>query len=127
MTPANWRQKFTEFAEGFAGERFYVTVDLDCLRSEESITNWENGLFSTDDVAWALQKLAEHGAIIGGDVCGAHSPPRYARWKQRIESTLDHPKQRPIDDAEAKRRNLQSLGVIWKALCAENAQPQATK
>jgi arginase family enzyme len=118
MTPTDWREKFSAFAEGLDGERVYVTVDLDCLRAEESVTNWENGLFTGEEVAWALKKISEHGKIIGGDVCGAHSPPSYARWKQRIESTLDHPKQPPVDPAEARRRNLQTLGVIWTALRA---------
>jgi arginase family enzyme len=116
MTPSDWREKFSTFAESLSGERLYITVDLDCLRPEESVTNWENGLFSTDDVAWALQKIGAHGTIIGGDVCGAHSVPRYARWKQRIESTLDHPKQMPVDESHAQQRNMKSLGVIWNSL-----------
>ncbi len=52
MTRQNWRERFGHFVDGLKGERVYVTVDLDCLRAEEAITNWENGLFTAEDVAW---------------------------------------------------------------------------
>jgi hypothetical protein len=119
MDRENWREEFARFAEGLAGRRIYVTVDLDCLRSEESTTNWENGLFTAEDVAWALGEIERHAGIAAGDVCGAYSPPKYARFIQGIEGRLDHPKLPPIDRAEATARNLEALRVIWPALARE--------
>jgi len=116
MTASTWRESFSAFARELKGGDVYVTVDLDCLRPEDAVTNWENGLFSTADVSWALRELGAHSTIVGGDVCGAYSEPRYARWKQRIESTLDHPKLPPIDPLAAQRRNIESLAEIWSAL-----------
>ena len=79
---ASWREDFEAFVRQLDGADVYVTIDLDCLRNEEAITNWENGRFSADDVAWALQELRAANRIVGGDICGAFSPPKYARWKQ---------------------------------------------
>src|SRR5207302_2541260 len=76
MTRENWRDKFDAFAAALAGERVYVTIDLDCLRAGESVTNWEQGLFSAEDIAHALGRLrARVGELAGGDVCGAWSRP----------------------------------------------------
>ncbi len=116
MQAADWREKFSQFAQSLSGADVYVTVDLDCLRRQDSITNWENGLFEAQDVAWALHELRRHASIVGGDVCGAYSPPSYARLKQRIESTLDHPKLSAPDMAEAQKVNSASLRTIWPAL-----------
>lgn len=119
MTRENWRERFEEFAKSLAGKRAYVTVDLDALRVEEAATNWENGLFSADDIAWALRTLRAHAPIVAGDVCGAYSSPIYARWRQRFAGNWDHPKLLTRDAAEARHVNERTLGTIWKALIGE--------
>ncbi|HEX4123782.1 MAG TPA: hypothetical protein VHY37_03585 [Tepidisphaeraceae bacterium] len=116
MSRENWRDRFAAFAEALAGQTVYVTVDLDCLSAGESVTNWENGLFTADDVAWALGVLHGQAKIIGGDLCGAYSPPRYARPFQRLAGGWDHPKFPTIDAAEARRINVRSLEKIWPVL-----------
>ncbi|MFL6503947.1 MAG: hypothetical protein ACJ8KC_00830, partial [Candidatus Udaeobacter sp.] len=50
----NWHALFEEFAKRLAGETLYFTIDLDCLRMEEAVTNWESGRFTVDDLNWAL-------------------------------------------------------------------------
>ena len=115
-----WRVAFAAFARGLAGQGVYVTVDLDCLRSEESVTNWENGLFTADDIAWAIGEISAHASIVGGDVCGAHSAPAYARWSQRIAAGLDHPAESRAAGAEAAARNERALRTIWPALTARH-------
>ncbi len=71
----DWREKFERFVENIGGAEVYVTVDLDCLRAEEAVTNWENGRFTVEDVAWAITRLGESNRIVGGDICGAWSLP----------------------------------------------------
>ena len=61
-----------------------MTVDMDCLREEDAATDWEPGLFSAEEVAWAIGRLRQHATMIFGDVCGATSPPTYARAFQRF-------------------------------------------
>src|SRR4029077_8692792 len=89
----NWRERFQELVRTVSGENIYVTIDLDCLRIEEAVTNWESGRFGVNDVVWALEQLrAASSKIVAGDICGAFSPPRYARLKQRLAAEMDHPK-----------------------------------
>lgn len=121
VTRENWRERFAAFAASLAGEKIYVTVDMDCLTPEHAVTNWENGLFTAGDIAWALDQLHGFGSIVGGDVCGACSAPRYARFFQRLASAFDHPRLTPGAAERALERNLASLAVIWPALTANAA------
>lgn len=116
MTRANWRERFQSFVRGLNGSDIYVTIDLDTLADGEAVTNWENGLFQCDDLVWALRELRRHTSMVGGDICGAFSPPVYSRWTQRFAGNWDHPKLPPVDIAEAKRINHATLKRLWPAL-----------
>ena len=116
MTRENWRQCFERFAGDLRGNPVYVTVDRDCLRQEEAVTNWENGLFAAEDVAWAIGLLHDNARLVGGDVCGAWSPPAYERVGQRFAGKWDHPKLPPVDFDAARLTNLIALTTIWSAL-----------
>lgn len=116
MTRADWRDRFESFASSLSGTRVYVTVDMDCLDAEEATTNWESGLFTADDVAWAIGTLRAHAELAAGDVCGAWSEPRYARRPQRFAGRWDHPKLEPPEPAAARNRNVRALETIWPAL-----------
>jgi hypothetical protein len=112
----NWRDHFEEFVNGLRGANVYVTIDMDCLRAEEAVTNWESGRFAVVDLAWALGKLRESSRIIAGDICGAYSQPRYARWKQRFAANFDHPKlQLPVAD-QIRRINSSAVLKLWPIL-----------
>ena len=112
----NWRELFEKFARALGGADVYVTIDLDCLRAEEAVTNWESGRFTIVDLAWALLTLRENCRIIAGDVCGAFSEPTYARWKQKFASEMDHPKLvRPSPD-EIQKINFTALEALWPLL-----------
>ena len=112
----NWRAKFTQFAQTLGGSNLYVTIDLDCLRGDDAITNWENGRFTLEDVSWALTELRSKAKIVGGDICGAFSPPKYARTKQRFAAEMDHPKLPPVDIATATKINLRAFETLWPLL-----------
>ncbi|HXP34311.1 MAG TPA: hypothetical protein VN827_02045 [Chthoniobacterales bacterium] len=112
----NWRDNFEAFAANFRGQNVYVTIDLDCLRAEEAVTNWESGRFKVADLEWALGKLREHGRIIAGDICGAFSPPKYARRKQRFASEWDHPQLPLPTPQETRRINFAALERLCPAL-----------
>jgi len=112
----NWRDRFEEFAERLAGENVYVTIDLDCLWAEGAVTNWENGRFTLANLEWALRKLRESAPITSGDICGAYSPPKYARWKQRFAAEFDRPKLAPPNLEKARPSNLATLEKLWPLL-----------
>jgi arginase family enzyme len=110
----NWRERFEQFSKSL--ENIYVTIDLDCLRIEEAVTNWESGRFTTVDLQWALEKLRESCRIISGDICGAYSPPTYGRWKQRFAAEFDRPKLAQPDLEKARETNLAALQKLWPLL-----------
>jgi hypothetical protein len=112
----NWREKFREFAARLADTDVYVTVDMDCLNDAESVTNWEHGHFTAEDIAWARISLSAHARLTGGDLCGAWSPIRYARFWQRIAGKIDHPAQKPVDAAKAAEINIRAMRIIWPSL-----------
>lgn len=97
-------------------ERIYVTVDLDCLRADDVVTNWESGQFTCDDVAWALSTLWREGRIVGGDICGAYSTPSYSRWRQCLVSEIDHPKFAAPDKEQARSVTLVAFEKLWPVL-----------
>ena len=112
----DWRQHFEQFVNDLAGADVYVTIDLDSLRSDEVVTNWENGRFAIVDLVWALGKLREKSAIIAGDICGGFSEPTYARWKQQFASEMDHPKLARPSPEQIRAINLAALEKLWPAL-----------
>jgi hypothetical protein len=112
----NWRDLFEEFAGRLAGENIYVTIDLDSLCAQEAVTNWEAGRFTAADLEWALGKLRQSCRIIGGDICGAYSPPHYARWKQRFAAEFDRPKLAPPNLENARAINVAALETLWRLL-----------
>lgn len=112
----SWREDFARFIRSISGGNVYVTIDLDCLQFGDAVTNWENGKFTLDDVAWAVGRLRSETQIVAGDICGAFSKPKYARVAQRFVATIDHPKL-PVSDAhDARRINRATLERLWPVL-----------
>jgi arginase family enzyme len=106
-----------EFVRALDGSNLYVTIDLDCLRTEEAITNWESGRFTLEDIIWALRQLRTSDAkVVGGDICGAFSPPLYARRKQRFAAKMDHPRLPAPDLKAATKTNLHAFNALWPIL-----------
>ena len=118
---ADWQEKFEAFAKGLRGADVYVTIDLDCLRLEEAVTNWESGRFTVVDLVWALAKLRESCRIMAGDICGAYSPPLYARWRQRFAGIFDHPKLKLPSADEIRRINSAAIAKLWPVLAASSS------
>lgn len=116
MTRADWRDRFGAFAQSLAGGNVYVTLDLDCLEQDAFITNWEAGLFTQDDLVWALTELRRSARLVAGDLCGAFSPPVYERWTQRFAGNWDHPKIPAVDIAIARPKNHAVLNRLWPTL-----------
>lgn len=117
LSREKWRERFAEALQPLTTKDIYVTVDLDCIRQEEAVTNWEQGLFSLDDITWALREIHKSGRIVGGDFCGGYSPPRYARKTQRFVGNWDHPQRPAPSAAEVEKINRQAFAAIWPALC----------
>jgi hypothetical protein len=119
ISSETWETQFTAWAKAYAGQKVYVTIDMDCLSGFEAMTNWENGRFFCSQLVWALKVLREHATIIGGDLCGAWSAQKYATPFQRFAGWFDHPKI-PAPSVEVQlTHNLPILEKIWPALTGQ--------
>jgi hypothetical protein len=112
----NWREHFEQFLKTISGDNVYVTIDLDCLCAGEAVTNWEAGRFKIADLEWALRKLRESSQVIGSDICGAYSPPSYARFKQHFAAEFDHPKLQLPAAEKIRKINSEALEKLWPLL-----------
>ena len=112
----DWQRKFENFAANLGETDLYITIDLDCVRTEETVTNWESGRFDIVDLVWALKKLRERSRVIAGDICGGYSEPKYARWKQKFASEMDHPKLPRPSSEEIRGTNFAALERLWPLL-----------
>jgi len=116
MTGATWREQFMNFVEAIGASDVYVTVDMDCFVKEDAVTNWESGLYSVEEIAWAINLLRSKANMIGGDLCGAFSHPRYTSWFQQLASRFDHPKERVLSGEQVQLINRRAFWRIWPAL-----------
>ena len=114
-----WRSQFLGWLDTIPEQRVYVTIDLDCLSPEEALTNWENGRLTCDDLVWALQALRNQAQVIGGDLCGAWSLPRYATRFQRLAGWFDHPRVEAPGLEERRARHSRIWDRLWPALTGE--------
>lgn len=114
-TPETWRAELAEWTARHAGEKIYITVDMDCLTKTDAVTNWDAGLFTVDDMVWALGLLRGKMQVIGGDLCGAYATPAFSGPFQRFASWWDHPKAR-VNTAQRAALNQAAFARIWPAL-----------
>ena len=75
----------------------YITIDKDVLRPDDAVTNWDQGQLSLENLVRLVRAVAERARLIGADVVGDWSPPRYgpdllSSLLKRGEAFLDQPR-----------------------------------
>ncbi|WP_205691978.1 hypothetical protein [Caulobacter soli] len=75
----------------------YVTIDKDVLHVDDAVTNWDQGQLSLDGLERLIRTVAGRARLIGADVVGDWSPPRYgpdllSKLLKRGEAFLDQPR-----------------------------------
>lgn len=116
VSRGDWREAFGKQLSQRPEAPIYVSIDLDCLAPRHAVTDWENGLFEPEDLAWALREIRAGATLVGGDLCGARSPRLFARWGQKLASWLDHPNLQMVAGKEAPLANRRSIQRIWPCL-----------
>lgn len=101
-------------------EAVYLTVDKDALISADAITNWDQGALQLPYVLWLIGQIAERHRIIGADVTGDYSVPRYGgpvwtRALKRAEIMIDQPLRRHRAEA-ARDINSAANHVLFEIL-----------
>ena len=78
----------------------YISIDKDCLREQDAITNWEQGTLPLDVVLKCISTITTHHNLVGADTVGDYSPPVFTSPLKWIGSLFDRP-------SNALRMNLQ--------------------
>jgi hypothetical protein len=74
-------------------ENVYISIDKDCLMNDYSLTNWEEGRFSLDDLLLMLRVIKENSRIVGVDICGDYSKPVLSGLLKKVIVKMNHPKE----------------------------------
>ena len=80
-----------EILNHISTQNVYVSVDKDCLRIEDAITNWEQGSLPLETVTACIAAIRENHAIVGADTVGDYSPPVFNSPLKWVGSFLDRP------------------------------------
>jgi arginase family enzyme len=74
----------------------YITIDKDALRTQDAVTNWDQGELSLQFLTDLIAAISQDHTLAGADVVGDWSPVRYgghlaARAFKLAESVMDQP------------------------------------
>ena len=77
-------------------EAVYLTLDKDALIPADAATNWDQGEMRLDHVLALLGRVARARRLVGADVCGDYSPPRFAGVGRALLSWFDRGAGAPV-------------------------------
>lgn len=97
-----WSDFLEELCSGLPPCPLWITIDKDVLVGKEAVTNWDQGAMTLAHVVEAVATLAEHRAILGVDVCGDYSKPRFRDPFRTFLSLTDRPRTALPAGAEAR-------------------------
>lgn len=95
----------------------WVTIDKDVLRPADAATNWDQGEMPLEALLTALKRLAAARRVVGVDVCGEYSPPRFSDPLKRLAAWFDHPRAAP-SPPDALARNDRTNRALVETLAA---------
>ncbi len=90
-----------EILDAITTQCVYISVDKDCLKAEDAITNWEQGTLPLNTIISCIQAIREVHNVVGADTVGDYSKPIFISPLKWIGSLLDRP-------ANALRMNSQT-------------------
>jgi arginase family enzyme len=100
----------------------YLTIDKDVLVPADAATNWDQGRMQLDYLRRIVGRIAGKGNVVGADVCGDVSRPRYGgklsvRLLKRCEALLGQPRRLALGP-EAQARNERANLALYDDLMA---------
>lgn len=108
------RQPLQEFVRGVLErlevKQVYVSIDKDCLQAGASLTNWEAGLLSLDELLQMLRLIQQYTEMVGADLVGDYSPPKIRGWLKTLIAKFDYP-----NDYSARGKSLEEICAVNEA------------
>ncbi|MBU0683350.1 MAG: arginase family protein [Candidatus Omnitrophota bacterium] len=116
-------KNLTEFLHSiimsFPTKRVYISIDKDCLEKQVSLTNWEDGGLSLENLLLMLKIIKQETDIVGVNVTGDYSKVFIRGIIKKVISHLDHPKNfsaKAVSEADITRINENTNMEIMKIL-----------
>jgi arginase family enzyme len=104
LADTDWRATLCEIIAGIATPAVWLTIDKDVLAEDEAATNWDQGAMNVDHLIEAIKLFALRKRVLGVDVCGDYSPPRFHDPFRAALAHFDHPA-KPAPTPDILRRN----------------------
>lgn len=101
-----------EILDAIITQAVYISVDKDCLRTDDAITNWEQGTLPLETVTACIVNIREKHTIIGADTVGDYSPPVFNSPLKWIGSFLDRPANAWQLEANTKANSVNSAANV---------------
>ncbi|CAN5425262.1 arginase family protein [soil metagenome] len=100
-----------------ATDAVYITIDKDVLRADDAVTNWDQGRLSLEGLEHLVRAVAARARLIGADVVGDWSPPRYgpgplAALLKIGEAFLDQPHRGPLPETASRINEATNLRLL---------------
>jgi arginase family enzyme len=100
-------------------KKVYVTIDKDCLKARDSLTNWAQGHMDIEELLSMLKLIKENADIIGLDITGDYSPAKTKGLIRTIITAINHPrdfsakdKPRTLIDSVNEASNIRILELL---------------
>lgn len=113
---ASLKQGVQQILAAITTHDVYISVDKDCLRAEDAITNWEQGTLPLETVTACIESICKAHTIVGADTVGDYSPPVFASPLKWIGSMLDRPANALQLQADQKANAVNSAANVKIAL-----------
>jgi arginase family enzyme len=114
------KEFFMSILKRIPTKKVYISIDKDCLKSEDALTNWEEGCMLLDDLLLVLKLIKENLDIAGVDIAGDYSRVSIKNKIKSLASYFDHPRDiipdrmsEPATTAVNERTNLKILNLLF--------------
>ncbi|RFB75557.1 hypothetical protein [Methylovirgula sp. 4M-Z18] len=111
----DWATAFDDILARLPAGAVWVTIDKDVLGPEEAYTNWDQGAMPLALVLDALKRTAARRRIVGVDICGDYSKPKFRDPFRAFLSLTDRARV-PEPGAQDMARNAWANDAILKTL-----------
>ena len=120
ILPYKEKQEMDNLLSYIPTKNVYITIDKDVLANEDITSNWDQGQMRLPYLLRVLREIGERHTIIGADVNGDYSPPKYSgnllvKLLKNVERLIDQPRDKP-DIAKTAALNSASNHAILEVL-----------
>lgn len=119
LAEEDWPDFLGEMVEAIPTPAVWLTIDKDVLACSDALTNWDQGELPLEHLLRAIERLAGQRRIVGVDVCGDWSEPRFSDPFRATLAYFDHPRRlrpSPEDLAVNARVNAVLIDCLERVL-----------